>query len=77
MTPQSKVEVRALKRVRTSTSPYILYVASLQRVYSNRSLFLFIIAVVQNSTVGADTIRPRYIQNTSGAIPSAATPLPA
>ena len=37
--PQSKVEVRALKRVRTSTSPYILYVTSLQRVYSNRSLF--------------------------------------
>ena len=24
----------------------------------NRSLFLFIIAVVQNRTVGADTIRP-------------------
>lgn len=43
----------------------------------NRSLFLFIIAVVQNRTVGADTIRPRYIQNTSGAIPPAATPLPA
>jgi hypothetical protein len=39
VTPQSKAEVRALKRVRTSTSPYILYVTSLQMVYSNRSLF--------------------------------------
>ena len=53
MPPQSKVEVRALKRVRTSTSPYILYVTSLQRVYSNRSLFYgFAVACTSSTTYG-------------------------